>query len=63
VVDLERLATAYYVTLENPSKNKNIRVEAIVELKPHIKPESARQAVQDVDALIAQVGKEKLCAA
>ena len=63
VVDLERLATAYYVTIENPDKDRNARAAAIVELKPHIRPESAKQAVQDVDALIVEVRKGKLHAA
>jgi hypothetical protein len=60
VVDLERLATAYFVTLENPEKNQPERSNAIVILKPHIKPESARQAVEDVDVLIAEVEREEL---
>jgi hypothetical protein len=63
VVDLERLATAYYVTLENEDRNQADRADAIVKLKPHIKPESARQAIEDVDALIAEVNKEELRAA
>ncbi len=63
VVDLERLATAYYVTMEKPDSSIEERATAIVELKPHILPESARQAVLDVDAFIAQVREEKLRAA
>jgi hypothetical protein len=60
VVDLERLATAYYVTLGNADRSQGDRADAIVKLKPHIKPESARQAVEDVDALIAEVNKKEL---
>lgn len=36
VVDLERLATAYYVTLEDQEKNQKARAAAIVTLKPHL---------------------------
>lgn len=61
VVDLERLATAYYVTLEQPDiEGQNARAREIVELKPHIKPEAAKQAVIAVDALIAEVDKKSL---
>ena len=63
VVDLERLATAYYVTLEKPDSSQEARATAIFKLKPHITPESARQAVLDVDAFIAQVREEELHAA
>ena len=63
VVDLEKLATAYFVTLENPNINENARAAAIVELKPHIALEAAKQAVQDVDGFIAEVQKENLMAA
>jgi len=63
VVDLEKLATAYYVTLENSDKDEDIRADIIVELKPHIKPEAAKQAVQEVDAFIEQVEQKNLRAA
>ena len=63
VVDLERLVTAFFVTLENREKDKDGRAKAIVELKPHITPDAARQAVHDVDAFISQVRKEDLIAA
>jgi len=63
VVDLERLATAYYVTLENSQSGVDARAEEIVALKPHIEPESAQKAVQDVDVFVAQVREENLRAA
>lgn len=58
VVELERLATAYYVMLSNPDRDQEARAKAIVELKPHIAIENARKAVGDVDAIVSQV-KEK----
>jgi len=50
VADLERLATALYVTLnENlPGKSREIR---ITELKPHIKIDEANEAVKSIDAM------------
>lgn len=60
VVDLERLATAYYVTLEDQKKTQKARAAAIVELKPHISHDLALQAVQDVDTFLDQVKKENL---
>jgi len=62
VVDLERLATAYYVTLDKPDSDKEARVKEIVELKPHIPPDAARQAVHDVDAFISHVREDNLTA-
>jgi hypothetical protein len=63
VVDLERLATAYFVTLDHPKSDQEARAKAIVKLKPHIALEAAKLAVQDVDGFIAEVRKENLAAA
>lgn len=54
VVDLERLATAYFVTLENAESDADARAKAIVALKPHIKPDAAKKAVLDVDAMVEE---------
>jgi len=48
VADLERLATALYVTL-NPDGMEKSREFRITELKPHIKVDEARSAVKNVD--------------
>jgi uncharacterized protein YwgA len=63
VVDLERLATAYYVTLKTPNDGPEERAKAIVKLKPHITLESAKQAVRDVDEFTAEVNERQLAAA
>jgi uncharacterized protein YwgA len=63
VVDLERLATAYYVTLEKSGRDAGERAIDIVSLKPHIEPGLARQAVERVDDMIQQVHTENLLAA
>lgn len=63
VVDLERMATAYYVTLEKPDSDVDTRATEIVTLKPHINAESAKQAVNQIDAFRNEVSEEKLVAA
>jgi|LGVF01.1.fsa_nt_gb hypothetical protein len=55
VADLERLATAFYITNEEkPDDNVNSRALAIHNLKPHISEEEARESVMDVDQIIAE---------
>lgn len=60
---MERLATAYYVTLKTSDDGPGERAKAIVKLKPHITLESAKQAVRDVDEFIAEVNEGQLAAA
>jgi hypothetical protein len=45
VGELETLATALYVTLENPVKGEQELAERIHELKPHVAVEDARIAL------------------
>jgi len=52
VVELERIATALYVTKDLNIKNDEKRVSMITDLKPHIKPEQATKAFKEIDALI-----------
>jgi hypothetical protein len=52
VVELEKLATALYVTKDMKIKKSDDRARKIVELKPHIKVPQAEKAVSDIDALI-----------
>lgn len=54
VAELERLGTALYVTREYPNLPRNDRPRRMQDLKPHIKPEQAEVAVQEVDALLAE---------
>jgi uncharacterized protein YwgA len=51
VADLERLATALYVSLEIENGGAEVRAKRIRALKPHVSLDSALKAVQDVDAL------------
>ena len=52
VAELERLATAFYVTREHEEKqNVEWRAEYIHNLKPHISLEEARLAVEKIDSL------------
>jgi uncharacterized protein YwgA len=50
VADLERLATALYVTLNENGEVKS-RESRIAELKPHIKIDEAAEAVRKVDVM------------
>ena len=50
VADLERLATALFVTLNENEVGKSREIR-ITELKPHIKIDEAAEAVKHVDAI------------
>lgn len=53
VADLERLATAYYVGQEiGFAQDPEIRVNHLIQLKPHISLEEAHSATKAVDGLI-----------
>lgn len=55
VADLERLATALFVTREmQEGPDVEQRANCITRLKPHISPEQARRALEEVDRLIAE---------
>jgi len=56
VVELERLGTAFYVTTKGHDKPAESRAKSVSALKPHIALREARQAVAEVDALIAAAG-------
>jgi hypothetical protein len=51
VTELERLATAYWVTKENPGMSVADLGEAVTKLKPHIDRAEAEAAVAAVDRL------------
>lgn len=55
VAELERLGTAFYVyqRSEDRGASASDRARRVVELKPHISAVQARQAVEEVDRLIA----------
>lgn len=55
VAELERLATALYVTLgEGREKTVQTRAKRINELKPHVKIDEAVRAVEQVDSLMSE---------
>lgn len=51
VTDLEKLATAFWVTKECPQCPPGERANRISQLKPHISMEESRRAITDMDAL------------
>ncbi|NMC43911.1 MAG: hypothetical protein GYA46_08325 [candidate division Zixibacteria bacterium] len=56
VIELERLATAYFVSLEmGDSRSREERARRLVNLKPHIAYPDAFSAVEEIDSIRAQV--------
>jgi uncharacterized protein YwgA len=51
VSELEKLGTALYVTKTTQTNDVDARAEKIHELKPHVRLEEAREAVQTVDQI------------
>jgi uncharacterized protein YwgA len=52
VAELEKLATALYVTKRASTEDLDRRAEQIHELKPHVRREEAREALRMVDQMI-----------
>jgi uncharacterized protein YwgA len=52
VADLERLATALYVTLKNEAEDVNVLADIMCAFKPHISTEQAREATEKVKEMI-----------
>jgi hypothetical protein len=57
VIELERLATALYVTLDAPQASPDSRAEMLQRLKPHIAEPAALHAVHEVDQIRAQASE------
>ncbi len=58
VVELERLATAFYVGKRwGEEASIDSRAKKVTELKPHITLERARDAVREVDRIASEAGK------
>ncbi len=55
VAELERVATALYVTKTDADARLQKRAERICELKPHVAPEKAREAVDMLDKMTAEL--------
>lgn len=58
VIDLERLATALWMTKEDPSASVQDRAKAVCQVKPHISHDAAVDAVKEIDALAREQGTE-----
>jgi hypothetical protein len=54
VMDLERLATAMWMTRQSPEGSVADRADALVRVKPHISKDDAESAVEEVDRLLAE---------
>lgn len=54
VMDLERLATAMWMTRQHPEASVRSRAEALVRVKPHISIDSAIGSVQEIDRLLGE---------
>ncbi len=54
VVELERLSTALYVTLEEAKRPPEARASRIHQLKPHVSIEDARGAVAEIDGMVKE---------
>jgi hypothetical protein len=49
VKQLERIATALYFTVSTDDTSVDARAAKICEVKPHITPDDARRAIEEVD--------------
>jgi hypothetical protein len=52
VVELERLATAMWMTRQEPAASVHARAEALVRVKPHIPLDDAVASVEEIDSLL-----------
>ncbi len=58
VADLEKLATALYVTREElPNGSLRARAQRLCELKPHVSEDAAEESIIFVDRLLKRVAK------
>lgn len=54
VTDLERLATAMWMTRQKPGESVQARAQEVVKIKQHISIDEAIDAVKEIDTLIAE---------
>jgi uncharacterized protein YwgA len=54
VADLEQLATALYVTMEQPDGNKNTKAKRIHGLKPHVSVKESKSAIETLDTIMRE---------
>lgn len=57
VADLERLATALFVTREDSNATLGERVQRIIELKPHVDDIEAVGAVEEIDGMLEEAAE------
>jgi len=57
VAELERLATALYITKRIHGKDVESRARQLHELKPHVSIDEARRAIQEIDQILAEYKK------
>jgi hypothetical protein len=58
VVDLERLATAMWVTRQAPNAEVDRRARALTEVKPHVPFEDAVGAVREIDLMMGEAATQ-----
>jgi uncharacterized protein YwgA len=56
VMDLERLATALWMTREDQTSSVQGRAEALCDVKPHISLDAAVESVEEIDKLLRERG-------
>jgi hypothetical protein len=55
VKELEPLTTALFVTRQQPDANASTRAAKLMEIKPHVKPAEARDAITKVDGWLGTI--------
>ena len=56
VLDLERLATALWITRQDPNMDEETRAGELTEIKPHVQHDAALDAVREIDGLLVEAG-------
>jgi hypothetical protein len=54
VLDLERLATALWITRQHPQTDDESRATELTQIKPHVHRDAALTAVREIDELLAR---------
>ena len=57
MLDLERLATALWITREHPEADDEARATELTQIKPHVTRDAALTAVREIDELLEQGGE------
>jgi len=58
VKELEPLATALFVTRQQPDADASARTAKLLEIKPHVKPAEARAAIEKVDGWVSKTSQK-----